>query len=74
MGTVWAVPQVCCAPAPDLSPFGPGALVYDVFDTDGKLLPEDVSSFVARGAINDAAVHGFRPSLTNKGINLSWVD
>jgi hypothetical protein len=30
-------------------PFCPVALVYDVLDTEGRALPEDVSFFVARG-------------------------
>ena len=31
-----------------LWPFGPVALVYDVMDTEGKPLPDDVASFFAR--------------------------
>jgi len=34
-----------------LWPFGPVALVYDVQDTEGKALPQDVDSFPARGPI-----------------------
>jgi hypothetical protein len=57
-----------------LWPFGPVALVYDVVDTDGKPLPEDVSSFVARGSISDAAVRALEPLLRKKSIDLLWVD
>lgn len=32
-------------------PFGPVALVYDVMDTDGQALPEDVAFFPTRGPI-----------------------
>lgn len=33
-----------------LWPFAPVALVYDVMDTEGEPLPEDVASFFATGA------------------------
>jgi hypothetical protein len=36
-----------------LWPFGPVALVYDVLDTEGEDLPEDVASFVAHGEIDE---------------------
>ena len=36
-----------------LWPFGPVALVYDVMDTEGKVLPEDVAFFVAQGNIDE---------------------
>ena len=57
-----------------LWPFGPVALVYDVQDTEGKPLPEDVSSFVARGSIDDSALQAFQPLLKKKNIDLGWVD
>jgi hypothetical protein len=57
-----------------LWPFGPVALVYDVQDTEGRSLPEDVSSFVARGSINESAVQAFQPLLKKKNIDLGWVD
>lgn len=57
-----------------LWPFGPVALVYDVMDTDGRALPEDVSSFVARGNIDDAAVQALQPRLKKKNVDLFWVD
>lgn len=57
-----------------LWPFGPVALVYDVQDTEGRALPEDVSSFVARGSIDDSALQTFQPLLTRKNIDLGWVD
>src|SRR5438046_6590618 len=34
-----------------LWPFGPVALVYDVMDTEGEPLPQDVASFFAVGEI-----------------------
>ena len=57
-----------------LWPFGPVALVYDVQDTEGRPLPEDVSSFVARGSIDESALQAFQPLLTRKNIDLVWVD
>ncbi len=39
-----------------LWPFGPVALVYDVQDTDGDDLPEDVEAFFARGAVDAAQI------------------
>ncbi len=57
-----------------LWPFGPVALVYDVQDTEGRPLPEDVSSFVARGPIGESALQTFQPLLKRKNIDLAWVD
>ena len=57
-----------------LWPFGPVALVYDVQDTDGKPLPEDVDSFFARGTITDSQLHGFLPLLKKKHIDCSFID
>ncbi|HEX7070805.1 MAG TPA: hypothetical protein VF190_08360, partial [Rhodothermales bacterium] len=57
-----------------LWPFGPVALVYDVVDTEGDELPEDVASFVARGEIDDVKLHAFIPSLERKNIQWRWID
>jgi hypothetical protein len=57
-----------------LWPFGPVALVYDVQDTEGSPLPEDVWSFVARGVIDELALQEFHPLLARRNINLVWVD
>ena len=57
-----------------LWPFGPVALVYDVLDTEGKALPQDVGSFFAHGTINDAQLAAFMPLMTRKGIDWCWVD
>lgn len=51
-----------------LWPFGPVALVYDVVDTDGKPLPEDVAAFSARGAVSAARIADFARLLTRSGI------
>jgi hypothetical protein len=57
-----------------LWPFGPVALVYDVQDTEGKPLPEDVDSFFAQGPIDETRIASFLPLLARRGIEWSWVD
>jgi hypothetical protein len=55
-----------------LWPFGPVALVYDVIDTEGKELPQDVSVFGAHGAIGETEIQAFRRR-TNRS-NIFWGD
>ena len=57
-----------------LWPFGPVALVYDVMDTEGKPLPEDVASFFARGEIDEIKLRSFEPLLKKKSIEWCWFD
>ena len=57
-----------------LWPFGPVALVYDVQDTEGKDLPEDVDSFFARGTITESQMRAFLPLMSKKHIDCSFVD
>ncbi|MEQ9616803.1 MAG: ImmA/IrrE family metallo-endopeptidase [Phycisphaerales bacterium] len=57
-----------------LWPFGPVALVYDVQDTEGRPLPEDVSVFFARGAIDAASIGRFEPLLGKRHIEWCWID
>lgn len=57
-----------------LWPFGPVALVYDVQDTDGDDLPEDVSAFFTRGTIDEAKLKSFIPLLSKKHIDLQEFD
>ncbi|CAG1021649.1 hypothetical protein MTYM_01148 [Methylococcales bacterium] len=57
-----------------LWPFGPVALVYDVMDTEGKPLPEDVSSFFARGEIDEIKLISFEPLLKRKSIECCLID
>lgn len=57
-----------------LWPFGPVALVYDVLDTEGKPLPQDVTAFFAHGAIDDQRLIDFIPMLSRKGIDWLNVD
>jgi hypothetical protein len=55
-----------------LWPFAPVALVYDVVDTEGKDLPQDVTSFFARGPIREIEIGRFRELTSNK--NILWAD
>lgn len=57
-----------------LWPFGPVALVYDVMDTEGKQLPEEVAVFYARGPINDNRILSFIPKMMAKHIEVCWMD
>ncbi len=57
-----------------LWPFGPVALVYDVLDTQGDPLPEDVASFFAQGAIDDGHLKSFAKLIGKKGIEWYCVD
>jgi hypothetical protein len=57
-----------------LWPFGPVAFVYDVIDTEGEPLPEDVASFFARGEIDEMKLTAFEPMLQKKSIEWRWVD
>lgn len=67
-------PKADARPLLILWPFGPVALVYDVQDTEGKDLPEDVDSFFARGTITEGQMRGFLPLMTKKHISCSFVD
>jgi len=57
-----------------LWPFGPVALVYDVMDTDGRPLPEDVAAFYAKGAIDAGRIASYVPAVQKKNIGWLWVD
>jgi len=57
-----------------LWPFGPVALVYDVMDTEGKPLPEDVASFFAHGPIDEKRILSFIPMMGKKKIESNFVD
>jgi hypothetical protein len=55
-----------------LWPFGPVALVYDVLDTEGKELPEDVYFSPAHGPIGENEISNYRRRTNNK--NIVWDD
>lgn len=57
-----------------LWPFGPVALVYDVQDTEGNKLPEDVFSFVAKGDMSSDQFKRFTNRCEAKGIICKMVD
>lgn len=57
-----------------LWPFGPVALVYDVQDTEGKDLPQDVHSFFARGAITAGQIPTFVENMGRKKIACNYFD
>jgi hypothetical protein len=58
-----------------LWPFAPVALVYDVADTEGAPLPEDVlSPFRAIGPMTQERLNAFAERLFAKGIDLGAVD
>lgn len=57
-----------------LWPFGPVATVYDVQDTEGKPLPEDVNAFVARGRIGEEELETFAKRLARANIECRCFD
>jgi hypothetical protein len=58
-----------------LWPFAPVALVYDVADTEGAPLPEDVlSPFRANGPMTQERMNEFARCLSSKGIDLGTLD
>lgn len=57
-----------------LRPFGPVALVYDVLDTEGEALPQDVTVFFARGNIDVLKLRSFESLLKMKSIDWHRVD
>ena len=57
-----------------LWPFGPVALVYDVQDTEGKDMPQDVDTFFARGAITAEQIPGFIEKMGRKQIACAYFD
>lgn len=54
-----------------LWPFGPVSLVYDVMDTEGAPLPQDVATFYSVGLIDDARLESFRLRMAEK--HIEWV-
>jgi len=57
-----------------LQPFGPVALVYDVQDTEGEDLPEDVTAFSSFGVMSEARLESFEVLTRKKNIEWLWVD
>lgn len=67
-------PKEGARPLVILWPFGPVAFVYDVLDTDGKPLPEDVASFFARGPFVAWQINSFIERMKRKNIDCIKVD
>jgi hypothetical protein len=65
-------PKESARPLLILWPFGPVALVYDVMDTEGRELPQDVASFFAHGSIGESELGAFRQRTGRK--NILWDD
>lgn len=57
-----------------LWPFGPVALVYDVADTEGQELPEDVAAFFVRGRIGSMQMEFSKMLLDKKNIQCRVID
>lgn len=58
-----------------LWPFAPVALVYDVADTDGDRLPDDVAhAFKATGGMTGKMINGFISLLAKQGINTKLIE
>jgi hypothetical protein len=58
-----------------LWPFGPVALVYDLQDTDGPPLPEDVAeTFHATGPMTEGLINKYMARLASKGIYAKHMD
>lgn len=55
-------------------PFGPVALVYDVIDTEGAPLPDNVETFHARGPMTGAMIANFIQRLDVSKITVSLID
>jgi hypothetical protein len=65
-------PKEGARPLVILWPFAPVALVYDVMDTEGRDLAQDVAAFFARGPIRAAEIGRFRELTGRK--NILWAD
>jgi hypothetical protein len=57
-----------------LWPFGPVALVYDVVDTEGAYLPEDVQAFISTGAMSEQYIKHVFTLLYKKHIHCDLFD
>lgn len=57
-----------------LWPFGPVALVYDVADTEGDLLPDGIAAFAAHGSMDAAALASYAKKMSKKHIAWNEVD
>ncbi len=68
------IPEEGARPLVILWPFGPVAFVYDILDTEGKELPEDVASFFAQGTITAERVSTCIERMSRRNIQCIKVD
>ena len=66
--------KVGARPLVILWPFAPVVFVYDVMDTVGDKLPEDVATFTAKGEISERAINAIFLTLSKKKINVVLID
>ena len=57
-----------------LWPFGPVALVYDVADTEGDLLPDGIAAFAAHGSMDVAALASYAKKMSKCRIPDDCID
>jgi hypothetical protein len=57
-----------------MRPFGPVAFVYDILDTEGRDLPDDVLSFPTLGKPPGDWVHRAYSPMDKKGLSISFND
>lgn len=67
-------PKKYARPLLILWPFGPVALVYDVMDTEGDDIPEDVFSFISTGPMDDNRLNSIINGMTCKHIQWECAD
>ena len=67
-------PKEGARPLVILWPFGPVAFVYDVMDTDGHRLPENVSFFPATGHVTKNRIQFFIERMVKKQIECVLLD
>src|SRR5690625_2059587 len=67
-------PKLDARPSLILRPFAPVALVYDVQDTEGDLLPPGALLFRAEGSMTPETRQGFFRLLRAKGIQCEFFD
>jgi len=67
-------PKECARPLIVLWPFGPVGLVYDVADTEGRPLPQDVFCFTAQGVMTEAELALMLKRIEEKNIEIYKMD
>ena len=55
-------------------PFAPVSLVFDVMDTEGNELPEDVNPFPAFGSMDTTRIEAMESALTKANFKVAWLD